>query len=293
MSKALYVPCWRQAIVDEMTALHDNDYMGVGFSSIGAVPRWLPLGDTVNYFSDGIEVAQTKEGSTCPKGSVLDILEDTGLMGIKPIETPMDPNARHRSISLEPVNGSYVIGRIEARTASFPLRGGDDFDRPPTTTTTLAQVYANSSLDSHGGSFEDCATRQGISRSWFVFWHTRSSAFEAFTNADWARSPTDKRSTTWYYTFLGGNLITWESKEQIVVVRSSAETKYRAMAHTSCELLWLKHLLEDKMFEVQLPMRMYCNNQATIHIKSNPVFHKKPNTLRLIVILFARELRRA
>ena len=60
---------------------------------------------------------------------------------------------------------------------------------------------------------------------------------EAYTNADWAGSLSNRKSTTRYCTFLGGNLITWRSKKQFVVARSSAEAKYRVMAHTSCELM--------------------------------------------------------
>ncbi|XP_028059561.1 uncharacterized protein LOC114263251 [Camellia sinensis] len=53
---------------------------------------------------------------------------------------------------------------------------------------------------------------------------------EAFTDADWVGSVTDKRSTSEYYTFVGGNLFTWRSKKQNVVTRSSAEAEFRAMA---------------------------------------------------------------
>ncbi len=55
---------------------------------------------------------------------------------------------------------------------------------------------------------------------------------EGYTNADWAGSPSDQKSTTGYCTFIGGNLVTWRSKKQ-----SSAEVEYRAMARTTCELI--------------------------------------------------------
>lgn len=74
---------------------------------------------------------------------------------------------------------------------------------------------------------------------------------------------------------LGGNLITWKSKKQSVVARSSIEAEYRAMAHTSCELSWIKHLLMEMGFDILLPMKMSCDNQAAIHIASNPVFHER------------------
>ena len=98
---------------------------------------------------------------------------------------------------------------------------------------------------------------------------------EAYTDADWAGSPSDRKSTTKDCTFLRRNLITWRSKKQTVVARSSAEAEYRAMAHTSCEFMWIKHLLEELRFVVKLPMTMHCDNQAAIYIASNPVFYER------------------
>nr|XP_016476212.1 PREDICTED: uncharacterized mitochondrial protein AtMg00810-like [Nicotiana tabacum] len=53
---------------------------------------------------------------------------------------------------------------------------------------------------------------------------------EAFTDADWAGSLDERRSTSGYCTLVGGNLVTWRSKKQSVVARSSAEAEYRAIA---------------------------------------------------------------
>ena len=67
----------------------------------------------------------------------------------------------------------------------------------------------------------------------------------------------------------------WKSKKQTVVARSSAEAEYQVMAHTSCELTWMRHLSEELCFDAKLPMSMYCDNQAVIYVASNPVFHER------------------
>ncbi|XP_019055115.1 PREDICTED: uncharacterized protein LOC109115470 [Nelumbo nucifera] len=65
----------------------------------------------------------------------------------------------------------------------------------------------------------------------------------------------------------------WRSKKQSVVARSSAEVGYRAMAHGVSELLWLKTLLTEMGIQADVPMRLYCDNQAAINIAHNPVQH--------------------
>ncbi|XP_026435793.1 uncharacterized protein LOC113333582 [Papaver somniferum] len=64
-------------------------------------------------------------------------------------------------------------------------------------------------------------------------------------NSDWAGDVTDRRSTTGYCFFLGNSLISWRSKKRTVVSRSSDEAEYRALAHSTSEIVWMRWLLED------------------------------------------------
>ena len=59
------------------------------------------------------------------------------------------------------------------------------------------------------------------------------------------------------------------------MVKSSAEAEYRAMALTTCELIWLKQLLQELKFGNDGQMTLVCDNQATLHIASNPIFHER------------------
>ncbi|KAD4384247.1 hypothetical protein E3N88_24415 [Mikania micrantha] len=96
-----------------------------------------------------------------------------------------------------------------------------------------------------------------------------------FSDADWAGCPFSRRSTTGYCVFVGGNLVSWKSKKQHTVSRSSAESEYRAMADVTSEMTWVRRLLKELGFVSNDLMRLYCDNQSAIHIAKNQVFHER------------------
>jgi len=78
--------------------------------------------------------------------------------------------------------------------------------------------------------------------------------------------------------FLGGNLVTWRSKKQNVVARSSAKAEFKAMAQGVCELLWMKIILDDLKIKYEAPMGLVCDNKSTISIAHNPIQHDRTST---------------
>lgn len=96
-----------------------------------------------------------------------------------------------------------------------------------------------------------------------------------YTDADWAGNVTDKKSMAGYFTFVGGNLVTWRSKKQNVVALSSAESEFQGMSKGLCELLWLRKLMTELGYEPKEEMHLLCDNKAAIDISHNPVQHDR------------------
>ena len=68
-------------------------------------------------------------------------------------------------------------------------------------------------------------------------------------------------------------ILTWRSKKQNVVAKSSAEAEFRSMANGVSKLIWLNLLLKELQVATKGPMKLYCDNKAAINIAHNPVHH--------------------
>nr|XP_016514347.1 PREDICTED: uncharacterized mitochondrial protein AtMg00810-like [Nicotiana tabacum] len=96
-----------------------------------------------------------------------------------------------------------------------------------------------------------------------------------YSDSDWAGNPQDRTSTTGYVVYLGNSPISWSSKKQRSVSRSSTEAEYRAVAAVVSEVNWLTNLLHELHFPLSAPPTVLCDNVSTTYICANPVFHSR------------------
>lgn len=89
-----------------------------------------------------------------------------------------------------------------------------------------------------------------------------------------------RHSITGYCVFLGNSLVSWKTKKQATVSRS-AEAEYSALAMVSSELVWLAQILTDLQIVSLTLALVYCDNQATIVIASNPTFDERMKHIKI------------
>ncbi|CAN1766567.1 Retrovirus-related Pol polyprotein from transposon TNT 1-94 [Linum perenne] len=225
----------------------------------------------LRYFL-GMEFARTKEGLFINQRKyVLDLLAETGMTGCKPAETPMDSAVRLRPSESHEVKDQERYQRLVGKLIYLAHTRPD---------ITFAVSVVSQFMHSPGASHFDAVYRiirylKGSPGKGLMFRRRGNLQVEVYTDADWAGDVNDRRSTSGYCTFIGGNLVSWRSKKQPVVTRSSAEAEFRAIALGICEVVWVRRILKELQLPCPAPIKVYSDSKAAVAIAHNPVLHDR------------------
>ncbi|CAL1377402.1 unnamed protein product [Linum trigynum] len=226
----------------------------------------------------GIEVARNHSGiHLSQRKYTLEILEEADVLLSKPVSTPMDYKQHLSSTHSDPYPDPSFYRRLVGKLIYLTTT------RPDISFATqqVAQYMSNPS-NSHYQAVTRILRYLKSAPSTDLFYPSNSTLhLKSFSDSDWASCLDTRRSVTGYCVYLGNALISWRSKKQQTISRSSCEAEYRAMADTTCELQSLLYLLRDFQISHLQPAVLYCDNQSAVHIAENPTFHERTKHIEL------------
>nr|XP_020189802.1 uncharacterized mitochondrial protein AtMg00810-like [Aegilops tauschii subsp. strangulata] len=182
----------------------------------------------LHYFL-GVEVVRHPDGFFLHQRKYAhELLDCAGMLNCKPAATPVDTKAKLSAMDGSPVSDASfyrsIVGALQYLTLTRPE-----------IQYAVQQVclHMHAPWDIHWPAVKRILRYVCGSMDLGVTLH--AFADTAYSNADWAGYPDTRRATSGYCVFLGPSLISWSSKRQATVYRSSAEAEYRVVANVIAE----------------------------------------------------------
>ncbi|XP_055807046.1 uncharacterized protein LOC129875845 [Solanum dulcamara] len=216
----------------------------------------------------------------------LEMIEEVGLTGAKPSWTPLDINIKLTTTEVDEAAGitndpiledirpyQRLIGRLLYLTLTRP-----DICFAVQTLSQFLQKPKRSHMEAALKIVRYIKRNPALG---ILISSRNENKLTGYCDADWASCPNTRRSVTRYLIKHGGSLISWKSKKQTTISRSSAESEYRSMASTVSEIIWIVGLYKELGEELEMLVELFCDSKAALQIAANPVYHERTKHIEI------------
>ncbi|XP_018626145.1 secreted RxLR effector protein 161-like [Nicotiana tomentosiformis] len=192
-----------------------------------------------------------------------------GLSGEKPTITPLELNQKLTSLEYDKGIGSKVYDPLIDVTSCQKLIGKLLYLTVTRPDISYAVQILSQFMKTPKRSHMDAATRvvrylkQALCMG-VIMRRGLADALTGFCDSDWAACPISRRSVSGYLVKFGDSLISWRSKKQHTVSRSSVEAEYRSMASAVAEIMWLRGLFSELGSPIHQPVILFSNSKEAI-----------------------------
>ncbi|XP_021624636.2 uncharacterized mitochondrial protein AtMg00810-like [Manihot esculenta] len=231
----------------------------------------------MKYFL-GLEIARSNQATFISQTKYIsDVLKDAGMFNCKPASCPLPQGLHLSPDTREPFDTPDMYRRLLGRLLYINLT------RPDICYAVqhLSQFMSMPRKPHWEAALHLLRYLKGSLQQGLYFPVSADMSLNAYCDSDWAACTHSRKSLSGYCIYLGPCLISWKTKKQPTVSKSSAEAEYRAMANTVCELLWISYILQDLQVTVPLPIPLHCDSKAAMHIAANPVFHERTKHIEI------------
>ncbi|KAD4586433.1 hypothetical protein E3N88_24034 [Mikania micrantha] len=249
--------------------------LGTEFAMKDLGPLSYFLGIATQQHTSGLFLSQHKYA--------LEILERAGMAFCKPAATRVDTNEKLSALDRE-LFTDITLYRSLAGALQYLT-----FTRPDIT-YAVQQIcmYMHAPRTSHFNALKRILRYVKGTAHYGLHMSPSPGSLLAYTDADWAGCPDTRRSTSGYCVYYGDNLISWSSKRQSTLSRSSAEAEYRGVANVVSDICWIRNLLLELHHPPSRASLVYCDNVSAIYLTGNPVQHQRTKHIEMD-IHFVRE----
>ena len=139
---------------------------------------------------------------------VLDLLSETRKLGAKPCSSPMAPGVhltREGELFEDPERYRRLVGKL-----NYLIVTHSDIAH---SISVVSQYMSSSTIDNWAAVEHILCYLKGAPGRGILYSNYGHNRVECFTDADWARSKEDRRSTFGYCVFVGRNLVSWKSEK--------------------------------------------------------------------------------